>query len=175
MALKKPFEPLALFSMSSMTDVIFLLLIFFMVTSSLIFPSAIDVNLPDSSNQTTTKPVTEVYIDSLNNISIVENRTDSLDEAKRTPMKVDIQGLASKLADIHAADSLRTVALFADKSVEYGNVVDVLDVAAKQNLKMVLATRVSQSSVPTDGLAGRSENMVETQQPIEASSGAPEE
>lgn len=63
MALKKSFQTLDTFSMSSMTDVIFLLLIFFMVTSTLIFPAAIDVNLPQSSEQTSLKPVTEVYID----------------------------------------------------------------------------------------------------------------
>jgi len=63
MALKRNFSTLDTFSMSSMTDVIFLLLIFFMVTSTIIFPAAIDVNLPQSGEQTTLKPVTEVYID----------------------------------------------------------------------------------------------------------------
>ena len=60
MALKRQFPTLATFSMSSMTDVIFLLLIFFMVTSTIIFPTALEVNLPQSSNQTDMKPVTEV-------------------------------------------------------------------------------------------------------------------
>lgn len=142
MALKKPFEPLALFSMSSMTDVIFLLLIFFMVTSSLVYPSAIDVKLPSSSNQVSTKPITEVYLDSLNQISVVEDRTDTLDIEKSFPRPVALNELAAKLAAIRAVDSLRTVALYADKSVEYGKVVEILDVAAKQNLKMVLATQI---------------------------------
>ena len=146
MALKKPFEPLAMFSMSSMTDVIFLLLIFFMVTSSLIFPSAIDVKLPQSSNQTATKPVTEVYIDSLAQISIVVDRTDSINIDNSFPRAVDLNALAAKLADVRAVDSLRTVALYADKQIEYGKVVEVLDVAAKQNLKMVLATQVGNNT-----------------------------
>ena len=141
MALKKPFEPMALFSMSSMTDVIFLLLIFFMVTSSLVFPSAIDVKLPQSSNQTSTKPITEVYLDSLYQISIVEDRTDTLDINKSYPRGVDLEGLGARLAAIRAVDSLRTVALYADRKVEYGKVVEILDVAARQNLKMVLATQ----------------------------------
>lgn len=144
MALKKPFEPLALFSMSSMTDVIFLLLIFFMVTSSFIFPSAVDVNLPSSNNQVATKPVTEVYLDSLYRISIVEDRTDSLNIEKSYPRAVDLDGLGERLSAIRAQDSLRTVALYADKHVEYGSVVEILDLAAKQNLKMVLATQVGQ-------------------------------
>lgn len=142
MALKKPFEPLAIFSMSSMTDVIFLLLIFFMVTSSFIFPSAVDVNLPQSATQITNKPITEVYLDSLYRISIVEDRTDSVDIEKSYPRAVDLDGLAERLAAIRAQDSLRTVALYADRHVEYGSVVEILDAAAKQNLKMVLATQV---------------------------------
>lgn len=142
MALKKPFEPMSLFSMSSMTDVIFLLLIFFMVTSSLVYPSAVDVNLPSSNNQVTKKPVTEVYLDSLYRISIVEDRTDTVNIEKSFPREVDLEGLTERLAAIRAQDSLRNVALYADKSVEYGKVVEILDAAARQNLKMVLATQV---------------------------------
>ena len=74
MALKRNFQSLDTFSMSSMTDVIFLLLIFFMVTSTIIFPSAIDVNLPQSSEQTSTKPITEVYINADNELFLVADR-----------------------------------------------------------------------------------------------------
>lgn len=146
MALKKPFVPLSLFSMSSMTDVIFLLLIFFMVTSSFIFPSAVDVKLPSSSNQISNKPITEVYLDSLRRISIVEDRTDSVDISKSYPREVSLEVLTERLSAIRSVDSLRTVALYADKSVDYGSVVEILDAAAKQNLKMVLATQVAPSS-----------------------------
>lgn len=78
MALKRSFSTLDTFSMSSMTDVVFLLLIFFMVTSTLIFPAAIDVNLPQSSEQTSKKPLTEVYVDSLSQLYLVADRTDSV-------------------------------------------------------------------------------------------------
>lgn len=131
---------MSLFSMSSMTDVVFLLLIFFMVTSEFISPAAVDVDLPQSSTQITQKPVTEVYLDSLLTISIVEDRTDTADISKSYPREVNLDELGVRLGAIRAQDSLRTVALYADKRVEYGNVVDILDVAAKQNIKMVLAT-----------------------------------
>ena len=49
--------------MASMTDVIFLLLIFFMVTSTFVFPTALEITLPQSSEQTPLKPSTRVYID----------------------------------------------------------------------------------------------------------------
>ena len=77
MALKRQFPTLDTFSMSSMTDVIFLLLIFFMVTSTLIQPSAVDVNLPESGEQTQLKPQTEVYVDSVAGLWLVEDRNDS--------------------------------------------------------------------------------------------------
>ncbi len=87
MALKRNFTTLDTFSMSSMTDVIFLLLIFFMVTSTLIFPAAIDVNLPESSEQTTLKPITEVYINAEGNYFLVADRNDSIEE-NSTPRQV---------------------------------------------------------------------------------------
>ena len=143
MALKKQYSSLATFSMSSMTDVIFLLLIFFMVTSTLINPAAIEVDLPQSSEQTSLKPVTEVYMDSLTNLYVVENRHDSVAE-KATPRPVSLQELMAALTLIQQQDSLRSVALYADTKVEYGKVMEILDVAARRNLKMVLATKSSQ-------------------------------
>lgn len=143
MALKKQYSSLATFSMSSMTDVIFLLLIFFMVTSTLINPAAIEVDLPQSSEQTSLKPVTEVYMDSLTNLYVVENRHDSVAE-KATPRPVSLQELMAALTLIQQQDSLRAVALYADTKVEYGKVMEILDIAARRNLKMVLATKSSQ-------------------------------
>ncbi len=63
MALKRQYDMTSLFSMASMTDVIFLLLIFFMVTSTFVFPTALEINLPQSSEQTALKPSTRLYID----------------------------------------------------------------------------------------------------------------
>ncbi len=143
MALKRQFTDLSTFSMSSMTDVIFLLLIFFMVTSTLIFPSAIDVNLPESSDRTSLKPVTEVYITADTLLYIVENRSDTV-QAAATPALVSKNELQGRLTDIAAADSTRAVALYADTHVEYGKVVELLDIGARAGLKMVLATRTPQ-------------------------------
>ena len=89
MALKRNFQSLETFSMSSMTDVIFLLLIFFMVTSTIIFPAAIDVNLPQSSEQTSLKPVTEVYIDADKTIYLVEDRNDST-QTLSSPVEISL-------------------------------------------------------------------------------------
>lgn len=145
MALKRQYPTLATFSMSSMTDVIFLLLIFFMVTSTIIFPTALDVNLPQSSNQTDTKPVTEVCLDSIGNLSIIADRNDSTNS---TPVPVNLTELTTRLTEIHATDSLRAIALYADRGVRYEKVVEILDLAARNNLKMVLATKAPQSAAP---------------------------
>ena len=49
--------------MASMTDIIFLLLIFFMITSTMVSPNAIKVLLPQGRQQTSAKPLTRVIID----------------------------------------------------------------------------------------------------------------
>ncbi len=141
MALKRNFQSLDTFSMSSMTDVIFLLLIFFMVTSTIIFPSAIDVNLPQSSEQTSTKPITEVYINADNELFLVADRNDST-QVLSIPRKIELAQLETELRNIQTLDSTRAIALYADSVVDYGKVVRVLDVAARNKLKMVLSTRV---------------------------------
>lgn len=144
MALKKPFKTLDTFSMSSMTDVIFLLLIFFMVTSTLIFPAAIDVNLPQSSEQTSLKPVTEVYIKDDSSLWLVTDRNDSTEEnSQARPVTRD--ELLASLMIIQSTDSLRSIALYADSTVMYARVIEVLDMAARNNLKLVLATRSAQN------------------------------
>lgn len=145
MALKRNYQALETFSMSSMTDVIFLLLIFFMVTSTIIFPAAIDVNLPQSSEQASIKPVTEVYINSAGDFFLVVDRNDSTNTYS-SPVPVTADRLMAELNAIHVADSTRAVALYADSLVDYGKVVRVLDMAARKNIRMILATKALQSS-----------------------------
>lgn len=146
MALKQQFPSLATFSMSSMTDVVFLLLIFFMVTSTLIFPAAVEVNLPQSAETTQLKPVTEVYIDSVGGYHLVADRNDSTG-LQAHPRTVSPEQLTAALTLIQSQDSLRAIALYADERVDYGKVVAVLDMAARSHLKMVLATRAAQTPV----------------------------
>lgn len=130
---------LAAFSMASMTDVIFLLLVFFMVTSTYIFPTALDVNLPQGSEQTPTKPSNRVFVDSEGNYFISTAETEE-------PVPVPADSLALALGQIAAADSTATFAVYGDSAVAYGRVVEVLNMGAAQSLKMVLATRAPQQS-----------------------------
>lgn len=138
--LRRQYPPLATFSMSSMTDVVFLLLIFFMVTSTFIIPSAMEVDLPQSSEQTQLKPVSEVYLDSAGQCYFVADRNDSL-PAGRARLSVDRDQLLASMMLVHSQDSTRPVALYADRHVSYGDVVEVLDMASSHGVKMVLATK----------------------------------
>lgn len=127
-----------------MADVIFLLLIFFMITSTLIMPSALEVNLPQSTEQTIEKPRTEVYIDSLRNIYVVADRNDSLPD-RRLPRAVSEAQLQSTLLGLRQEGNMEAVALYADSVVPYASVIRVLDMAARNDIKMVLATRPTTS------------------------------
>ena len=125
------------FSMASMTDVIFLLLIFFMVTSTFVFPTALEVSLPQSGEQTAIKPGTRVYLDKDFNIFAQFGDEE--------PQQVDEDQLIAFLTLTLQQSPDSFIALYADESVPYGKVVEILDKSARANLKMVLATKPIQN------------------------------
>lgn len=131
----------SLFSMASMTDVIFLLLIFFMVTSTFVFPTALEVNLPQSSEQTAIKPSTRVYVDKNNVIyaSFADDKTEP------QAMSVDeLMGFVQAVSNQNNPDDY--IAIYADEEVTYGTLVEILDLGARNGLKMVLATKPAPST-----------------------------
>lgn len=133
MALKRQHDMMALFSMASMTDVIFLLLIFFMVTSTFVFPSALEVNLPQSSTQTALKPGTRVYID--------KNQKIFASFGEEEPQPIEENALLAFLKMTQQQSPESYIALYADEEVPYGKVVSMLEMGARNNLKVVLATK----------------------------------
>ncbi len=133
MALKRRHKIDAAFSMASMTDVIFLLLIFFMITSTIVFPNSIKVNLPQSNQQTAAKPLTRVTIDEHINYYIAYGN-----EAAQL---VTYDQLVQRLSETPADGTDRFVALYADESVPYREIVKILNIANDNQLKMVLATK----------------------------------
>lgn len=142
MALKKQQRMLETFSMASMTDVVFLLLVFFMVTSTFIFPTAMEVNLPQGSEQTPLKPVTRIFIQSDGSIAGQYGDSEAIEFANETE-------LVNFLHQVAEQDSVSAIALYGDADVNYGAVVDVLNLGTKQNLKMVLATTPrSEAQIP---------------------------
>ena len=119
--------------MASMTDIIFLLLIFFMITSTMVSPNAIKVLLPQGNQQTSAKPLTRVIIDKDLNCYAAFGNEDE--------MPVSWEELPAFLQDCAAKEPEMYVALYADETIPYREIVKVLNIANENQFKMVLATR----------------------------------
>ena len=116
------------FNMSSMTDIVFLLLIFFMLTSTLVTVSAIDVLLPKAGGKTE------------NSSSIAVSITDkSLFYIDKT--KVSATNLESEILRKIGIDKQKTIIIRGDKEVPYRNIMKVIDIANRNKLKMILAVK----------------------------------
>ena len=121
------------FNSSSMSDLVFLLLIFFMLTSTLVAPNAIKLLLPSSSSRTMAKQTVTVYINDLFQYYVDE-----------TP--VTDEELAGSIGAKIAGETDATIVLRSDKSVPVQYVVNVIDAvndinnATQQNHKVILAT-----------------------------------
>lgn len=133
MSLKRRFGIETNFSMASMTDVIFLLLIFFMITSTIVVPNAIQVLLPRSQQQAQAKPITRVTIDKELNYYVAN--------ANETEREIAFEDITPFLQSVYTADPDIFVALYADESVPYREIVRILDIANQNQFKMVLMTR----------------------------------
>lgn len=116
------------FNMSSMTDIVFLLLIFFMLTSTLVTVSAIDVLLPKAGG--TTENQTSVAVTITGDSSFYIDKT-----------KVSSNDLERELLSKVGADKKKTIVIRGDKNVPYKNVMKVIDIANKNKLKMILAVK----------------------------------
>jgi len=133
MALKKRKKITAEFSMASMTDMVFLLLIFFMITSTIVTPNAIKVTLPQGHKQTAAKPLTRVTID--------KNLNYYVAFGKEKERLIDFDHITPFLQECYAKDPEVYIALYADESIPYKEVMKIIDIANKNQFKMVLATR----------------------------------
>lgn len=128
MGLKKRNKVTAEFNMSSLTDIIFLLLIFFMLTSSLIIPNALNLRLPGESKTPVTVSETpdQVHIQS-NGTLVFNGRSMSLNE------------LSSRLREVRNAKGAEAPVVVApDGRVANQHVVNVLDLLRKLGLSAIL-------------------------------------
>ncbi len=116
------------FNMSSMTDIVFLLLIFFMITSTLVTVSAIDVLLPNASGKTENSKSVAVTI-----------TNTSLFYIDKT--KVSAANLETEILRKVGTDKQKTIVIRGDKEVPYKNVMRVIDIANRNKLKMILAVK----------------------------------
>ena len=134
MGLKRRNKVEATFAMSSMTDLIFLLLLFFVMASTMSSPNDIKINLPQAKAKTNTKQVVaKVSIDELGNYFVALG--------KEKPIAIDAEDLEPYLASVQQQDSTAYIALHADEDIAYKEVVRVLDIANQHKMKLVVAPR----------------------------------
>lgn len=125
----------ASFSMASMSDLVFLLLIFFMITSTLVAPNAIKLLLPSSNSKTMAKQTVTVYINENQNFFVEE-------------LQVNEDILESQIAQKLEGQTEGTVVLRADKSVPVQHIVTVIDAVNSINKKNGTKHKVILATLP---------------------------
>jgi biopolymer transport protein ExbD len=115
------------FSMAGMSDIVFLLLIFFMITSTLIHPTALKLLLPRGNQQTSAKPLTTV--------SITPDLRFFVED-----QQVDFNNLEAVLRQKVGESEDIYISIHSDETVPIRYVVDVLKIANKNKYKAILAT-----------------------------------
>lgn len=116
------------FNMSSMTDLVFLLLIFFIIVSTLVSPYALPVDLPVSANKTKEKQNVSLRIDK-DLIYSVNNKIINADV-----LEAELENSMSTVAE-------PSIIFHVDQAVPTGETVKVLDIAKRHKWKIVLATK----------------------------------
>ena len=116
------------FNMSSMTDIVFLLLIFFMIASTLVSAEAIDLKLPNSSSKTTQTKSVSVSVNKRNQYFV---------DSKMVPKSLLEAEVLSKVGE----SSSPTIVIRSDQDVEMKHVVFIMDIANRNKIKSTLAVK----------------------------------
>jgi len=128
MAIKGRSRVSAEFNMSSMTDIVFLLLVFFIIASTMISPNGVDVLLPKSSTRTPNKGQVAVTITKDNKYFIGQR-------------EVPFEKLETNLQAMLGSEEKPAFVLRPDEDIEVKYVVSVMEIANRNKFQMVLATR----------------------------------
>jgi len=115
------------FSSAGMSDIVFLLLLFFMLTSTLVHPTALKLLLPKGTTQSSARPMTTV--------SITKDLQYFIED-----QPIDIEYLEAALQSRVQDSPEIYIAVHADRSVPIEYVVNVMNIAAKNQYKLILAT-----------------------------------
>ena len=134
MALKRNTKVDSTFSVSSMTDIVFLLLIFFLVTSTLINPNALKLLLPKSTGQVNAKATVSVSIKDWGNDTYTYHVNGD-----QTP--VSYEQVEDELIGLLSSEEDPTFSIYSDQSVPVGEVVQIMNIAKRNHYKVILATQ----------------------------------
>lgn len=132
MGIKRKSRVSAEFSMSSLTDIIFLLLIFFMLTSSLIVPNALNLRLPGTESRATVSSEPATITISRDGGIVYNDQAVSLNQLQRE---------FRRETDRRTGDSRFTVAVTVHPSAKIEKVVDVLDLAFTMDVNTIMVDR----------------------------------
>jgi len=133
MAIKRTTKVNPDISMSSMTDIVFLLLIFFLVTSTLVNPNALKLLLPKSTGQVSAKPTVSVSIKDWGNEKYTYHINGNEIPEEITQVEDDLVGLLQNEED-------PTFSIYSDESVPIKEIVQVMNIAKRNHYKVILAT-----------------------------------
>lgn len=117
---------------SAMNDIMFFLLLFFLIASTITNPNVIKLLLPKSKTGETVSKKTI-------NVSVTKDLKYYVDQKE-----VKVEDLQPTIAALKTPNTDPTIALYADKTVALEDVVVVMDIANKLNIKLVLATEPKQ-------------------------------
>lgn len=134
MAYKRQTKVLADTAMSSMTDLVFLLLIFFLITSTLVNPNALKLMLPKSTGQVSAKATVSVSIKDWQDGSYTYHINGNEQPVPFTEVEDDLVNLLQNEED-------PTFSIYADESVPVKEVVSVMNIAKRNHYKVILATQ----------------------------------
>ncbi len=133
MAIKRTVKADPNISMSSMTHILFLLLLFFLVTSTLVNPNALKLLLPKSTGQVGAKATASVSIKDWG-----ENRFTYHINGDETPVELGL--IEDRLAQILQEEEDPTFSIYSDESVPIREIVQVMNIAKRNHYKVILAT-----------------------------------
>ncbi len=134
MAFKRSSKVISEAGMSSMTDLVFLLLIFFLITSTLINPNALKLLLPKSTGQVSAKPGVSVSIKDWGE----EKYTFHINGSKDV---LSIEEVENSLVELLQQEEEPTFSIYSDQSVPIKEVVSLMNIAKRNHYKVILATQ----------------------------------
>ena len=133
MAIKRTTKVESGFSMSSMTDIVFLLLIFFLVTSTLINPNALKLLLPKSTGQVSAKATVSVSVKDWKDGHYTYHINGD-----QKPIR--FEEVEDQLVNLLMTEEDPTFSIYADETVPVGNVVQLMNIAKRNHYKVIMAT-----------------------------------
>lgn len=134
MAFKRQTKVLHETAMSSMTDLVFLLLIFFLITSTLVNPNALKLMLPKSTGQVSAKATVSVSIKDWQDGEYTYHINGSEEPVPFSEVEDDLVNLLQNEED-------PTFSIYADETVPVKEIVAVMNIAKRNHYKVILATQ----------------------------------